>query len=102
MNATQSVCVLVIVLCSFQPILSQTSRCECNGEEVDCDDPCIRNGFGIAGGIIGGLIFIVVMSVVLCCVCYHCKRRQLLQPPAAAVTTTSDFPANHFHSSHYS
>ncbi|CAI8048997.1 hypothetical protein GBAR_LOCUS26988 [Geodia barretti] len=76
MKATQSVCVLVIVLCSFQWTLSQ-SRCECNSEEVDCDDPCIRNGLAITGGIIGGVIFIVivVISVVLCCVYYHWKRR---------------------------
>ncbi|CAI8040334.1 hypothetical protein GBAR_LOCUS22481 [Geodia barretti] len=101
MNATHSVCVLVIVLCSFQPILSQQSRCECNSKEVDCDDPCIRNAFATVGGVIGGLIFIVVISVLLCCVCYHCKRHQMRQSSAVVVTTTpqvvSDFPAGQFH-----
>ncbi|CAI8040335.1 hypothetical protein GBAR_LOCUS22481 [Geodia barretti] len=84
MNATHSVCVLVIVLCSFQPILSQ----QCNA-------------FATVGGVIGGLIFIVVISVLLCCVCYHCKRHQMRQSSAVVVTTTpqvvSDFPAGQFH-----
>jgi hypothetical protein len=70
--------VLCLQLFCFQPVISQQLECSCNGREVECDDPCLRNGFAIAGGIFGGLFLIAlitVLTVLLCCFIHYWRKR---------------------------